>query len=229
MSTPSPDGSRPAIVIIVGPPGSGKGSLCKALVEKNSRFEHLSVGDYLREICQHDELPENMIQDHRAKDFNIKNLKSYISQQEQLPEFIMKDIIGYVLKRDGWIIDSSPQPKASAESQSSVPRVRDQRILLLDGYPRTIEGVRGFAAFGKPIKVLSLHCGKDVCEERFVSRKRSKDDDTARFSKRFSGFDKEIGEIEGRYADIIELIDARQSKEDVLEHVVGLLAAIDGV
>ncbi|KAI1441117.1 hypothetical protein F5Y02DRAFT_400532 [Annulohypoxylon stygium] len=42
------------IVFVLGPPGSGKGTICRAVVNSRTKigniFYHLSVGDYLREL-----------------------------------------------------------------------------------------------------------------------------------------------------------------------------------
>lgn len=40
------------IVFVIGPPASGKGTLCSRLCQQiPDSFAHLSVGDYLRELC----------------------------------------------------------------------------------------------------------------------------------------------------------------------------------
>lgn len=49
------------VIFIIGPPGSGKGTLCSRIcAEFPGRFKHLSVGDFLREkFCNHALPPED--------------------------------------------------------------------------------------------------------------------------------------------------------------------------
>jgi hypothetical protein len=41
---------KPVVIFVVGAPGSGKGTLCKRLANEFDMY-HLSIGDYLRELC----------------------------------------------------------------------------------------------------------------------------------------------------------------------------------
>jgi adenylate kinase len=62
------------IVVLVGPPGSGKGTLAKSLVDKHG-FQHISTGDLIR----------------KSED---EELKKIISRGEMVPDDKMIEILG---------------------------------------------------------------------------------------------------------------------------------------
>lgn len=90
MTSPSPSPPRPPppsperepyYIFVLGPPGAGKGTLCKRLALENG-FYHLSVGDYLREICTK-KSPWEL----------FKTINPYVRSETLLPDKLMKKIV----------------------------------------------------------------------------------------------------------------------------------------
>lgn len=60
---------------IMGIPGAGEGTLC-ALVAKHSQFYHLSVGDYLRDLCKGLEGYQGALNGH----LSLRQLQEHVSR-----------------------------------------------------------------------------------------------------------------------------------------------------
>jgi adenylate kinase len=93
-------------IVILGAPGSGKGTQAKLLVE-HLRVPHISTGVLLRNAAK------------RGTDLGLK-AKSIIDQGELVPDDIMSDMIEERLGRDdvanGFILDGYPRNLAQAAS-----------------------------------------------------------------------------------------------------------------
>lgn len=75
MATPT---QQPYFIFVLGPPGAGKGTLCSMLAKENG-FYHLSVGDYLREVCSKESaLSEKIL--------------PYMSNEKLIPDDLLKKI-----------------------------------------------------------------------------------------------------------------------------------------
>ncbi|MGM5480096.1 MAG: adenylate kinase family protein [Nanobdellota archaeon] len=84
---------------IIGPPGSGKGTICE-IISEEFNLTHLSVGDMLREhIQKQDELGKQVEQD--------------VKQGQLVPDHITEEIITLRLEKNdvkrGFIIDGFPR------------------------------------------------------------------------------------------------------------------------
>lgn len=64
------------IVFILGPPGVGKGTLCRKLEEEYDCIYHLSIGDFLREMS-----------------INNKEIKNYIDNGEMVPDDVFMGLM----------------------------------------------------------------------------------------------------------------------------------------
>lgn len=101
-----PPSPHPLIVILLGPPGSGKGTQASMLREK-LQIPHISTGDLLREqIRQGTELG--------------KEAKTYIDQGHLVPDQLILDMLfDRVSQKDcanGYILDGFPRTMAQAEA-----------------------------------------------------------------------------------------------------------------
>jgi hypothetical protein len=108
------------IIFVVGPPGSGKGTLCTRICEKfPGRFRHLSVGDYLRELFSTDAVealsPKPGSEDSGSGCLPPEEIAKYVQESRLLPpETIIPLIKAKLLSEDpssgtGWLIDGFPR------------------------------------------------------------------------------------------------------------------------
>ncbi len=97
-------------LILFGPPGVGKGTQAKLLVEKYS-LDHISTGEILRESLK------------QGTELGLK-AKSFMDQGELVPDDVMIGLIREVLKSDrcksGFILDGFPRTIPQAEALSKL-------------------------------------------------------------------------------------------------------------
>lgn len=120
---------RCTIFFVLGPPGSGKGTLCKLVADQldmpGHRYCHLSVGDYLRELCQ----PKGC---YEAISFDVDKIRNHMRESKLLPA----DTLIPVLDHKVGLI-----PKGNS----------DTTAWLIDGFPRNIETALAFEEKVSPI------------------------------------------------------------------------------
>jgi len=97
-------------IILLGPPGAGKGTQAKKLVEKTG-LTHLSTGDILRdEVARGTELG--------------RKAKEYMDRGDLVPdELIIGMIRGRIEGKDGFILDGFPRTVAQAEALAGITPV----------------------------------------------------------------------------------------------------------
>lgn len=101
-------------IILLGPPGSGKGTQGKKLAEKY-QLEHISTGDLLRNNPDLTEEQKNIIQSGNL-----------------IPDNLMLEIVTTKLKgcRDkGWILDGYPRTTKQAKDLDSVLSGVEKKVL----------------------------------------------------------------------------------------------------
>ncbi|TGJ83837.1 hypothetical protein E0Z10_g4920 [Xylaria hypoxylon] len=188
------------IIFVLGPPGSGKGTVCKTaagILQSHSRhYCHLSVGDYLRELCN-TETPSE------ATHFDRNRIRNHLRDNILLPA----DVLTPILKHR---INSTPNEEGATT------------VWLIDGFPRSLETAPAFEKeIGKPVKVITLECSREVAARRFLSRGREKVDDDKRFSKRYDEYVENMKPIDEYYKDIMVVAradgDQRQCLDQFLE------------
>ena len=108
------------IIVLLGPPGAGKGSISKMLSEA-THLPHISTGDLLRaQSKQNDKL--------------AKELQSYLLNGQLVPnELILKTLLQRVEEPDcsqGFILDGFPRTKTQAEELTSVFPQKDHLIFV---------------------------------------------------------------------------------------------------
>lgn len=133
------------IVFVIGPPAGGKGTLCSRLCQQiPDSFAHLSVGDYLRELCnapppedppadesQHQDPPP---QPRLTVDGRLprEKIAEYLQDSRLLPPDTIVPLIkeklleGQSSARRGWIIDGFPRDIETARAFEKEVRLSTQ-------------------------------------------------------------------------------------------------------
>ncbi|KAI0595159.1 P-loop containing nucleoside triphosphate hydrolase protein [Biscogniauxia sp. FL1348] len=191
------------IVFVLGPPGSGKGTLCKLatsyLEVSRCRYQHLSVGDYLRELSA-SELP------CEAGGFDGNMISESIRSNKLLPSQALIPLLEHKIS------------SAMAHSQTTT-------VWLIDGFPRNMETALVFEEkIGKPAKVVVLECTHDIAQRRYLGRARETIDDVNRFEKRYSDYVENMNAIREHYRGAIETVCVDGSRDECFGKFVAVLS-----
>lgn len=107
------------LIFVIGAPGAGKGTACKQLTEQRTKLIHLSVGDYLRELRDgNDILPSEAF-----GGLTSKQIRSTLAARELIAPEQVTAIIRYKLAQY---------------------RSHGYRVILLDGFPRSRDSADAF-------------------------------------------------------------------------------------
>ncbi|ROV91512.1 hypothetical protein VMCG_09434 [Cytospora schulzeri] len=165
MPTPTSTLSRRGpLWLVLGAPGSGKGTMCKRFVGGNevrvsTKVHHISVGDLLREQKARGVLPPEVAEEVE---------KQILMDGRQAVEMIESAGVHEMLSR--------------------------QEIVILDGFPRNMDQLHVLEnQLGPPDLVISLECQRQVAFGRHLGRRDGSrpDRDVALFDKRFGEFERE--------------------------------------
>ncbi|EAN98727.1 adenylate kinase 1 [Trypanosoma cruzi] len=207
----------PPQIVIAGPPGSGKGTQCQAIVERFG-VVHISSGDLLRaEVAAGTEVG--------------KMAETFIHNGEMVPNKIVINAVRKRLEQDdvkerGWLLDGFPRSRDQAEALESsgiVPHV----FLLLE-VPDTIvveriENRRTDPATGMVYHLLyNPPPPEDVALcERLIQRD---DDHRETVEARLRIYHEKLHGLKEHYGTLVETINGDQSIHAVTE---GVLAVVE--
>ncbi|KAG6355317.1 hypothetical protein INS49_003278 [Diaporthe citri] len=185
------------IVFVIGPPGSGKSTLCSRICQQiPGSFRHLSVGDYLRQLCNANASETQPGEVSAQADGRLppEEVAKYVQKSKLLPPETIVPLI---------------KEKLLDGQSSSSPG------WLIDGFPRDIETALAFEKEVKaPSRVILLHCYVDFAKERFVRRRRNSTDDDELFDKRWNEYDEKLLAIHGHYRGIVTNVDTKGTKDE---------------
>jgi signal recognition particle GTPase len=111
---------KPVVIFVVGAPGSGKGTLCKRLANEFGLC-HLSIGDYLRELC-HGSVQQTP---DLLGGLDLDTLRANLKARKLVDSAAIVSIIRSKL----------------AEEQS-----KGKTAILVDGFPRAVDNAKMFEA-----------------------------------------------------------------------------------
>ena len=193
------------IIVLLGAPASGKGTL-GALLAQDMGLYHLSVGDWLRELCKPpqtgcpSEIKEYM---DRRKEVPDEIITAHFGKSK-IPSFLL--IHNYQVR--GELLPPEVRLPLLAETIQDIENSGSYEGILLDGFPREVSHARAARkVFGQefPSVAIQIDCNKQVAMDRYLSRARG-DDDVAMFMKRYARYERENPDVEKFFAEDNRLI-----------------------
>ncbi|KAK5165805.1 uncharacterized protein LTR77_008728 [Saxophila tyrrhenica] len=177
------------VILLIGAPGAGKSTLCQRFAKEQGYF-HLSVGDYLRTLCNTNEQQDPKV----LGGLTLEHLTKMLEARTLIEAEVLVSIIAYKLEQE--------------QNQGHLK-------FVIDGFPRTEEAAEKFdRKVCRPAFVCLLHCEARVAKDRFIRRQRDPGDDAAMFEKRQSEHMENLSPILRHYKNN-KLIDAGGSADDM--------------
>lgn len=198
------------ILVFLGPPGAGKGTMCKKLSTVTHK-PHISTGDLIREQS-------------KAQSALSKELNSYLEQGKLVPdEVIFKMLIERVSQEDcadGFILDGFPRTLDQAKKLVSIFPDKDRLIFvnISVGDDTILERLQG--------RLICSDCAKsyhtsftppaqenqcDDCHGKLVARV---DDEYTVIQKRLEVYKKEYAPIQSFLKSNYQWVDVKNHSAD---------------
>jgi adenylate kinase len=211
--------SKPLVIILMGPPGAGKGTHAAPLSE-SLHLPHISTGDLFREHI-------------RGQTTLGLAAKNYMDQGQLVPDQLVLDMLFVrVAKEDcknGYILDGFPRTIAQAKALDQ--RLKHQaRIVALNlNLPDAliIERITGRIACkncGRPFhKKFNPPKQEMICDSCGGALFQREDDKEEVIRKRLEVYrleTKPLIEYYGHQKEVLKEIDSQQEKEQVFQHVL---------
>ncbi|XP_044764828.1 UMP-CMP kinase-like [Coccinella septempunctata] len=189
----------PRVIFVLGPPGAGKGTQCKRIVEKYG-YVHLSAGDLLREErakpgSQYGELIEN-----------------YIREGKIVPVEITCSLLEKAIEASGkeaFLIDGFPRSKNNLDGWNNTAGTRINLSFVL--------------YFDCPLETCT-----ERCLARGAAGSGRSDDNLESLQKRVRTFLSETEPIIQHYKamDMVKTVDATKTEEEVFKEVTEIFDKI---
>jgi adenylate kinase len=189
-------------VVLVGPPGAGKGTQAGRMVERFGGV-HIATGDILRSNAE------------RGTELGRK-ASSYMDRGDLVPDEVMIDMVlerlGEADCAQGFVLDGFPRTVPQAEAL-------DRRLGELG---RPLDAVVGFEVDEDELR--------DRLAGRVEEEDRAEDDDEGAIRRRLDLFHRETGPLLDYYdaRGLLVRIDAKGEPDEVTERLAGALEARGG-
>ncbi|MFC2079723.1 adenylate kinase [Candidatus Bipolaricaulota bacterium] len=205
-------------VVLLGPPGAGKGTQAKQIVDKLGLI-HLSTGDILRdEVKRETELG--------------KTAKGFMDRGELVPDQLIIDMIrGRIeVARSGFLLDGFPRTAAQAEALDEFATID---VVLNIALPRE-EVVRRLASrrvcrgCGEIYNLtFNLAEGETSCAECGGELFQRDDDKTEVIENRYDVYEKSTAPLIDFYdkLGVLRAVDGSLGSERVFSEIIGILTA----
>ncbi len=213
-------------LILFGPPGAGKGTQAKRLVEDFS-LAYIATGDMLREAVRNE------------TDLG-KEAKGYMDEGDLVPDDV---IIGIIAERiqeddcaDGFILDGFPRtiPQAQALHDQLEGMGRDvSAALLIEASDEdVIKRISGRRCCVKAGHVYNVHCDppkrEGVCDQDGSRLEQRSDDDPEKVKRRLSVYHDQTSPLIEYYEEsgLLRRFDGSRSPSEVHDRIRATLAAL---
>ena len=205
-------------VALLGPPGAGKGTQAKQMVEKFN-LVHLSTGDILRdEVARETELG--------------KTARGFMDRGELVPDQLIVDMIrGRIMAAEsGFLLDGFPRTVAQAEALSSFASID---VVININLPR-VEVVRRLTArrvcrgCGKIYNLtFNLAEGETTCSDCGGELYQRDDDKTEVIENRYDVYEKSTAPLIEFYdkLGVLRTLDGSLGSEVVFSGISDILTA----
>jgi len=221
------------IILILGPPASGKGTLSKRLTA-DFNLHHLSTGDWLRAqtVAPIAGVSDRINRYVHADEVVPEDVLTaeYQSEQEIPPALLLYNCTKRNVSTpfEMWL---RALPELNAECQRIARKQASSppKAILLDNFPKTITLARAAAeVFGAslPALVISVTCPEEISCARFLGRARG-NDDAAKFRRRFARSAAGTPAVVDFYRGVCPIVevDAAGEIEDVYSNLIAALGA----
>ena len=214
-------------LILLGPPGAGKGTQCKRIIEKYG-MAHLSSGDILRA--------------ERAGNTELgQKAQSYMDSGQLVPDDVIISMMIGAMKTtsSGYVLDGFPRTivqgeeldKALAEVGEKVDGIVDLRVpdeILLS----RLTGRRSCPACGAVYHIENLKPKVDgICDKDGEKLVQRPDDKSEVVTNRLKTYHEQTAAVVGYYegrGNVIISVDAAQNVDDVTASVFEELDGLNG-
>ncbi|XP_025820231.1 probable adenylate kinase 5, chloroplastic isoform X2 [Panicum hallii] len=204
-------------VMISGAPASGKGTLCRMIVEKYG-LVHISTGDLLRaEVSSGTEIG--------------KKAKEYMDSGKLVPDQDVTDMVVSRLSQldvqeRGWLLDGYPRSFSQAQSLESL-KIRPDTFIVLE-VPDDILIDRCVGRRLDPVTGKIYHVKNSPPENEEISaRLITRSDDTfEKVKSRLDTYKQNSEAILPTYSDLLNQIDGNRPVEVIFQEIDSLLQKI---
>lgn len=201
----------PQVVIVLGPPGAGKGTQCKKVEKKFPSYVHFSTGDKMREAAE-------------AGDELGQKVKSYIDDGQFVPDDVITEVVrAFVLKAGAEgktvLLDGFPRTPKQAYDLQEIAHVACVLHLTLADHI-CMERIANRCYDPATGEVYSVD---DVPDEVKDTRRRPLDLKPEKVDLRLKIHHKMVGFILKYYDGRIQTVDAKGSRDKVLTRVTNTL------
>ncbi|MBE0535879.1 MAG: adenylate kinase [Phycisphaerae bacterium] len=212
-------------LILLGPPGAGKGTQCKRIVDRYG-MNHLSSGDILRA--------------ERSADTNLgRKAQSYMDSGALVPDDLIIEMMVGAMKKagGGYVLDGFPRTVAQAEALDAALEKAGEQIdgivnLVIDDQIiiGRMTGRRSCPKCGAVYHIENLKPKVDnICDKDGEPLVQRKDDKPEVVANRLKTYHEQTAAVVGYYTKTdkeIMTIDAAQSPEAVTASVFAKLDAL---